>query len=273
MGSSRHFSDTIRFLSSAVLYAAIAGIVSAVAAYMMSGRLPDRFDAMATLYSAPLPQSEAWLAGIRFAPTRLDGDAYALAAVSNSVLLRAMQAMEEAGYSGSLDELREATNVRVEDTVSSSFVYLTARMDSPEMAARAANAIASGLLEWDSERIAQAVQVYKQAMETQLAALVERAELLGQESDDISRRQFDANLSSQSDLRTTMAMLDSFSSLGFSTLRVLDSATAPLAPSAPRPVLTAVLAFVVAMIGTFGLLAVIQAMNEDRRSRDIAQRL
>ncbi len=247
------------------LWALLAGALCAVATWYVSGLQAPSYQATATLILSQ-PSSELNRFGVSLvsAPS-IDVNAYREAARSNPVLLESMASLGiTEPTSEELEEFGKQLTARTQENRLSSMLYLDFTAETPEEASAGANAIASNLLAWDTQRATRNLQTIVDTLEAQIASL--DAQLLGLDATDESslQRESISSLRAQQtvSLNSARALLNS----AVGALEIMEPALDPLDPVAPRPVRNAALAFVLAVFLVYGILLLRGAL--DTRVRD-----
>ncbi len=259
-----NFRDLVMLIRRGFLWALLAGIVCAAAAWYISRLQEPTYQATVTLILSQ-PSSELNRFGVSLvtAPS-IDVNAYREAARSNPVLLASMESLGSSQVTTEeLEEFAKQLTARTQENRLSSMLYLDFTADTPEAAAAAANAVAGNLLEWDTERATRNLQTIVDTLEAQIASL--DSQLVGLDGEDSAlQRESISSLRAQQQvsLNSARALLNS----AVGALEIMEPALPPLTPISPRPLRNAALAFVLAVFLVYGLLLLRGAL--DTRVRD-----
>ena len=239
----------------------VSALAGALAGFATSAVLPDTYEASATMLVGSVDAGE--LAYEELLAARLEAQTYAVLATATSTL---QETIVRTGLRVTPDALREA--ISVEAPASSRFVRITVRGRSPWVTADTANAIAATMLIEPSSPEDRAVL---QGVERQIADLSAEAEQIEGDIDRLGA----AATSSAADtpvagVEQTLeenetarrALLDRIAELGNNALVLVDPASRPVSPSAPRPLLNTAVAAV-----TGGILAAGVALTFGQRPR------
>lgn len=248
------FGRLLGFIQRGIVPALVVAIVAAGAAYMTSNRQSPSYFAEAVDYvsRSGLDAGAYNLPEFSFSP--LNVTAYRLAAQSNPVLASALESLGLPTTPGSVEDLRRSISISSDEQPGLLYIGVTA--GSPTEAADLANAIATQLVAWDSERARNDLDRIIVTLNQNTTAI--SANLLALQSD--TTRNLQNEIAVQQSLLTeqlrkvaTAELLRDNVSGG---LGVLTAAFPPLTNVAPRPVFSAALAFLVGLVLVFGLFYV-----------------
>jgi len=225
--------------------ALVAGIVLAVAANLGSGLLPSRYEATATVLASQ-PGADLTRLGLPYQSASLDLDAYVAIAKGDAVWQRAADAAEA---SGGLEGV--VVNVEPSRSPSARLLNVTATAGSSEVAAEAANGVASALVAWDRDRVGRDIKAVASVMEQQVAALRAR---LGEAvaSDGAEAPATVAVRTELAQRENELSALRAVASAPPATLQLLEVAAVPDDASSPNVVVNTALGF---LVGFFLALA------------------
>ncbi len=239
--------DLFRFLRRGLLLALLLAVAGAAAAYYLSSRQAPVYQANATVL-APTGDVNVQSFGIpRVTAPPISVSGYRLAALSDTTIQDALTILGVTDVSQSeVESLRERMNVVTQETRESSSVTLELTGDTPDAVANQANALARALINWDENRARDYLAASVAALDQRIANLDTRLSELqasGAPADEIERLN---NLRNISEEQTVEA--ESLIGTAASRLIVVQAASPPADPVAPRPVLFA------AFTGVFGFL-------------------
>jgi len=252
-----------------LLIASIA--ISALAAYAISSLQPRVYEADATLIvgqslSAVNPDYNQLLVSQRLSST------YATVATTRPVLA---EVIERLGLDATPEQL--ANRVSATSATDGALLTITARDGDPALAAAIANALAEGLIaaspavQGQQTDLLQSVDEDLKAIHEEIQGAQAEIQALTAEPDRTAAQ--DARLDTLRDrvvgLRATYASLLAYSSNSASNLMtVIQPATAPYDAVAPRPLLNAVLAAVVAFLIVSATLFIVEYLDDAIKDAD-----
>ena len=239
----------------------IAVLVGALA-YFLSARSPKVYEAEATLLIVEAPSTRGTLDATDLVPP-LDPEAYQAVAKSETILKTIGLDPEEG---------EDRVRTRLEKGKRSSVLRLLVKDHDPGLAAERANAWAKALLEWDRARTQEHLRRSKAAIEARIAVLDrEIAEALekGDEARLRALERIKADLLKELDwIQALLVAAEAKTSL-----EVLELATPPTEPVAPRPKLIAALAVLLTLFLILFAVLLRQALDPKVRSSEEAARL
>lgn len=145
---------------------------------------------------------------------------------------------------------RGRVDVTVDHAGLSALLHVRARSEDPEEARALANAVAEAAISWDVQRARDVAQERAEALEKQIAQLsAQRAEV----ASALRSARLDRMIDERRTQLDTVRMLELAAD---SPLRLLQSATTPESPVAPRPVRNAILVALIAAIAAVGAILI-----------------
>ncbi|HEX7022975.1 MAG TPA: polysaccharide biosynthesis tyrosine autokinase, partial [Trueperaceae bacterium] len=256
--------DALRFLRRGLWLALLVAVAAAVAAYYSSKSLEPTYQASATILTTESdPTLGALDAPLVMAP-RLDPNAYRVAALSDTVVGRALQTLGVADPSqAAIVDFRHDIDVRIENSGSydstSSLIYIEASDHTPEVAAAKANALARALEVWDRDRARETLTGYADALQNQLDNFDQQIRSL--QASGASEAQIQAQIARAQEWQGQLLQIQAVSDAPLSPLNLIQPATVPLEPASPHPIFNTVLAFLLGLIVTYGLLLLREALD------------
>lgn len=252
-------ADLFGFIRRGFWWALLTALLAGGLAFLVSNRLEPRYRAGSVVVAAQASSNSSELGVLQVSAPLLDITAYREAALSDTVMGRALRASGQNSTPTNLEALRRATQVRTEETRTSGLLYLEVTDTSAARAARLTNALTRALVQWDSERARQSLDRIVGSLEQQVAALAlpatGQAQLAG-------RSQLRAERQEQ--LLYTRALRDSTTGM----LKTLQFAAVPSDAVSPRPLLSTALAFVLGGFLAYGFLFLREALNTRLRTSD-----
>ncbi len=232
------------------LAAVVIGAALAAAVYFGSQRLPERFEATATLSIAPA-EAGGGVAGVAFSAPRTDSSAYVIVAESQTAIAEALSRTDLTPIdTAAVKDAANGLRVSVSRGNDADLVNVTATGESPESAAGMANAMADVLIEWDRQRAESLLENAISALEATLGA--EAGVVIGAAEEAARTQQFER-------YQALLALRGSATS----SASYVSRAVPPLEPSFPRPLFFAVVAFITAFVAVLAA-AVIRPAVADR---------
>ena len=259
------FGAVIRFILRGLLIALPLGVAAAAAIYFASQRLEPTFEAQATVLATKPPTASATTLN---APA-IEASAYSAIALTTPLIDDALTRLGQQNPAAARKAFQDAASVEVagERDALSNLVYVRVQAASPQGAARRTNALAAALVDWDWRRSSQSIAQRITTLEEQIAALDDSVESLRLMGAVASQSEIDRRISlraqQQEELFYARALLDSAAGL----LSIVEPASLPLEPVAPRPLFNAALAAIFAFFAVYGTLLLRGAL--DTRLRDV----
>ncbi len=257
--------DLFRFLRRGFLLALLLAVAGAAAAYYLSSQRPPVYQANATVL-APKGDIDVGSFGIpRVTAPPISVSGYRLAATSDTVLRDALiiAGTEEVSQSD-VANLRDRMNVTVDDTRESSSVTTVVNGGSAEGVANQANALARALINWDENRATEFLADSVSALDQQIANLdarISELEASGAPASEIERLN-----ARRTNAQENVTDAESLIGTAASRLSVVQAASIPVNPIAPRPVLFAVFAAAFGFLLGYALLLVRNMLDTRLRS-------
>lgn len=266
--SSAPLTDTLRFLWSGSLFALALAACCGFAAFAVTSRQVPQFDATSIVYATQTAPADRWLGTWTFTPTRLDADAYGFALLNPDVLRDASARLgRDEPSEADLASLQGKIRVTADETSTASFLRIVVRDASAAVAARTANALADALIAWDAGRSSRELERIAGTLAVQISALEQAANDLIGLQDPVSVQELAANVDLLIDHRNSLRLVRAFQEEGSGSLTAFQRATPPSEPSAPRPVMSAVLGFVFGVVLGYGIVLVFQNLRAVDRKR------
>ena len=235
-------ADLFRFVRRGLVWALFVGLAAGVLAFVVSTRLEPRYRAEAVVVAAQSRPDTSDLGVTQISAPLLDVSAYREATLSDTVLRRALTALGETPDPAAVTALRQALQVRTEETRTSGLLYLEVSDADAGRAAALTNAVTRALTGWDTDRARESLDRTVRSLEGQIAALA----VPGTQAGPSGRSQLRAERQEQ--LLYTRALRASTTGM----LSTLQFANVPNEPVFPRPLLSAALA---AILGGFAVYA------------------
>lgn len=248
--------------------ALLVGVLAAGAAYLLSVQSAPTYQARATLLSSQPASSSNFGVTLVTSPA-VDVTAYRTAATSVPLLQNALIELGvEATDPRLVEDFRDRVDVRTETTSLSSLVHVEVEGTDPREIAVEAQAVANALLQWDRNRATSNLENIVQTLEAEIAAL--DAQIAESNRDDSvgGEEQLEALQGLRADRTLQLNSARALRNSAIGRLEILEPAQVPLEPVAPRPLLYAVLAFVLGVFVIYVLLLLREALDTRVRGTD-----
>ncbi|GIW33414.1 polysaccharide biosynthesis tyrosine autokinase [Meiothermus sp.] len=256
-----------RTLKRHALWILAFAVLLSVATFVLSSLQTPVYQASTRLLAAQSNVlSGSNLLGTVPASALIDAGAYREAALSNLVLGRTLQAAGLGTTPRDLERFARSSRVRTVEGKNSNVIVLSVRNPDPDRAAEIANIWARSLRQWDDERVRGSFGNFRESLEAQLAVVS------GQINQTTNRS--NENLASLQTLRASLLRdIDLMRALERSAtgqLSLIDRAISPSRPASPRPLLYAVVAFLLGLTLAVGLVLMREAGVRSVRNADEA---
>lgn len=257
------------FLLRGALIAVVLGVASAAATYLLTQRQPPTYRAEATLLVA-----RATAGGIQFGVAAVTAPpielgAYRVVATSDRVLSDALVLLGDPEPSlADIRALRGRIGTSVETGVrDSSLLRVDARGGTVEAAVQRANAVANALVVWDQRRASESIERVINTLSQQIEGLSEQIRALQAIGAAADQGQIDGLIRLRAEQQQQLAYARALVASAEGMLSVLQPADTSPRKIAPRPFASAVIAALIAVVATYGLLLL--RMSLDTRLRGI----
>lgn len=258
------FADLTRLMVRGAMIALLAGLSVGAVAYFVSSNMSERYQAEATLLLSEAQIAPVGAPSGMFTAPDLAVETYAGAIQSRTVLATALASLTGVDPdAAAIEELREATTVRTDNAEISAFLHVAVRHARPERAQDLANGIAMAAVNWDVQRAEAALRSTVEGLTAQRDAL--RAELAESAANGVLEAQV-ADLSAR--LSSARALLASVGS----RLTLFETAPMPAEPVAPHPLRTALIAAVLAVLVTYGVLMMQSSALHEPSDREVVSK-
>jgi len=259
-------NDLLRFIGRGLLLSLVAAALAGVVVYNLSNSRERIYEATATLFSSssrPLERDAGW------SPPVIDASTYRSAVRSDDVLIGALGALNPEAVEVSLGDvkrLRGDTSVRVEEDRNSSLIHITVEDNTAEGAAEKATALSLATVEWDKDRAKMFIDQGIAGVNAQIEALTNG--IREDQAAGAPQSEIDAKIESRREKIRTLNDLEALRVAVIPLINVMQSASVPSSPESPRPLFDATLAALLAIILTYGLLLLRNALDTRLRSVD-----
>jgi polysaccharide biosynthesis transport protein len=259
-------SDVLRFIRRGLLLAMLVAVTAGVVAYVSSSRLPQTF------------RSEAVISAVRGNNNNdgnivkpLNDSAYRVAATSNAVIIATLTELgienptDQKVINDFIKKVRINTEANENWNDPSSLIRIAVSNSDSNTASLQANTLAQNLITWDLDRGRKTLdeqvasqQEYKEILDNQIRSL---------QAQEASENEIVALIQRRNQLQEELYATQALARAAIGTLTVIDTAIPELEPVAPRPVFNTVLAFLLGLFGSYGILLLRNAL--DMRLRDV----
>ena len=241
-------ADLIAFLRRYMIAIVGAALVAGALAYVISSFLQPTYEARSIVLAAQTnPEFRQFGMGIATAAP-LDVSVYRAAALTPEALEDARARAASAGLAQvpNLRDLRRILTITTEQRGTSSLMTIAVRDEDPLTATRLADAVAGAAVAWDQNRARSAIDELTHSLTMQIQALDQQiAELRAR--GDVSPDQIAGRVNLRSEQQEQLYYARVLAGSASGLLSVLQRAELPDRPVAPRPVLNAALAAVLAV--------------------------
>ena len=263
-------ADLIAFLRRYAMALVGAALVAGALAYVVSSFMEPTFEARSIVLAAQTnPEFRQFGMGIATAAP-LDVSVYRAATLTPEVLEDARARAQAAGVEAvpSINALRRAATITTEARGTSSLMTIAVRDTDPLVATRLADAIARAAVAWDQQRARSALEELVSSLTMQIGVLDQQIAELSARA-DVSPDQIAGRVNLRAEQQEQLYYARVLAGSASGLLSVLQRAELPLGPVAPRPVLNAALAVVLAI--TLVLLVGLLRDLLDTRLRTVDQ--
>lgn len=256
------FIDILRFIWRGLLNALIAGAAVALLVFVVSKALPPTYEARSSVIVATdNTGGQVFDVQVARAPT-LNVSAYRKAALSSPNIQKAMQALGiEKINTKTIEKFRRTIKIHVEDTKNSSIIDIIASAKNRKLAQDKANIVAQTMITWDKQRYADSLRDISTALEHQIAILDSQIEAM--RAQGASNSQIQRRLDSRNRQQDQLALARAQSSSPPSLLTLIEPALLPDKPVSPKPMLNAIISFLLTSLVSYGLLHLYESISSD----------
>lgn len=253
----------------AVVFAGLAGAVS----YVVTSREPPVFRAESTILVLRTTTgfTQFGLSSVTAPP--IDLGAYRVAVTSDQVLTEALQLLGVAEpTAGEVRRLRGWIRSSTESGARDSSLFrVEGRGETPQVAIARANTVAQALVVWDRRRAVEGMDRVIGTLTLQIEALSDQVRALQAVGDGGSQTQIDGLVRLRAEQQQQLAYARALLASAEGLLSVLQPADSTVRQIAPRPLMNAAVAALMAAVAAYALLLLRAALNTRLRSgEDIA---
>ncbi len=258
-------SDILRFIRRGLLLAMLVAVTAGVVAYVSSSRLPQTFRSEAVISAARSNNSSD-----NNIVRPLNDSAYRVAATSNTVIIATLEKLgvqnpDQKTINSFIKKVRITTEGNENWNDPSSLIRIAVSNSDSATAALQANTLAEALITWDRDRGRANLLDQVASLQEQTATLTDRIRALQtQEAGDSEINPF---IQRRNELQEEYYATQALANAAVGSLSSIRPAIAELEPIAPRPVFNTVLAFLLGLFGSYGILLLRNAL--DMRIRDV----
>jgi len=258
------------FLLRGALIAVVLAAASAAATYVLTQRQPPTYRAEATLLVARSTAGGAQFGVTAVTAPPIELGAYRVVATSDQVLAGALALLgESAPTDAAIRSLRGRIGTSVEAGVrDSSLLRVDARAGTVDAAVRRANAVATALVAWDQRRATESIERVINTLSQQIEGLSEQIRALQAIGDTADQGQIGGLIRLRAEQQQQMAYARALVASAEGMLLVLQPADTTPRQIAPRPFASAVIAALVAIVATYGLLLLRMSLDIRLRGTD-----
>ena len=263
--------DLIDLLRRGFWLAVLAALLAAGGTYVVIREVPPTYQATATLVaSAQDPNQRDFGTTLVTAPA-LDVATYRSAITSRPVLTEAYRELhalgEETPTSVEVARSMGPITVRAEDARVSSILRVQAQANDPLRARDIANAVAAAAVRWDEQRATRSLETIIASLNAQLASIDLELEAATEATP------IEGLLRTRGELQLQLSSARALRTAAVGRLELLEPAEAPFGSIAPRPMRSAGIAGMFAVMAVYGLLLLRSALDTRVRSVEALGRL
>ena len=263
-------SDVVGFVVRGAIWAILFGGIAAGGMYYLTQREPPVYRAEATILVARTTGGFTQFGLSPVSAPPIDLSAYRAAAASDRVLSDTAANLGITEVDASvIRSLRGSTSTFVAgDGRDSSLLGVEARGNAPSVAVARANALAAALIEWDRRRATESLNRVISTLDQQIEALGEQIRAVQAAGDGGAQTQVDGLIRLRADQQQQLAYARALVASADGLLSVMQGADTSPRQIAPRPVMSALVAAVLATVLTYGFLLLRTALSTRLRSVD-----
>jgi polysaccharide biosynthesis transport protein len=248
-----NIGDVFRFIRRGLPLALLVALCAGAAAYFSSSRLPETYRSKTVLAIARTGANSGPMTSV---VPPLNDTSYRIAVKGSEVIGNTLESLGLPTDQRTINNFSER-KVRVSTEAAqvwndpNSNLTIEVSDASPINAANYTNALAKALIEWDRNRGRENFQGQIESLQTQSGNEQEVEELIANRRDV------------QSQLYQVRALRDA----PIANLTIIQPAVEPLEPVSPKPIFNTVLATLLGLLGTYGIMLMRNAL--DMRLRDV----
>jgi capsular exopolysaccharide synthesis family protein len=252
----------LRFIRRGLIPALLIGGLASFAALQLASRQEPVYEAGAVLVAAQVNPAfrEFGLSVVSAPPLAIT--TYREAGRSDPVLASALRRMGIG--SPALEDIRRLRGnlrVQIEDPSTSSLIHVIGQGSTAAAATNRANAVANAMVEWDRSWASESMDELVETLEQQVAMLTDQIRSLQTMAEPAIADQITGLINQRAERQQQLSYARALSASATPLLRVLQPASPPTAPVAPRPMLNAFVAFFLGLVLTYGLLLARRALD------------
>jgi polysaccharide biosynthesis transport protein len=261
-----NISDVLRFIRRGLLLAMVVAVAAGIAAYVSSSRLPQTFRSEAVISAV---RSNNGGEGGFVRP--LNDSAYRVAATSNAVIIATLTELsfenptDQKVINDFIKKVRISTDNEGNWNDPSSLIRIAVSNSNRDTAALQANTLAQKLIEWDQNRGREGLLKNVTSLQEQVATLDTRIRAL--QASEAPETEISPLIQRRQEIQENLYATQALAGAVPGSLTIIDEAIPELEPVAPRPVFNTVLAFLLGLFGSYGILLLRNAL--DMRIRDV----
>lgn len=255
------FPAVLRFLLRGLRLALPLALLAGGLAFVLSRRASPVYEATATLL---LTEPDRSLQSSSLSPPALEPSNYLTVALSDEVLLDALAELQVPEPDEELlRAFRDGVLLSVPGSRNdvSRLMRVSYRSSEPALAARGANALTAALMDWEAARGGESIDTRIQTLEQQVAALDEAIDALRLRGGLTSQAETESRLRLREQQLEELYFARALRSSAQGLLSLVQAASLPRSPVEPNPARNAVLAALLAVFGTYGVLLLRNALD------------
>lgn len=268
-----NIGDVLRFIRRGLPLALLVALVAGAAAYFSSSRLPETYRSKAVIAIARNNNNNSNL--ITPMVTALNDSSYRIAVKGSQVIGKTLETLGLPTDQRTINNFSE-NKVRVNTEAAQNWndpnsnLTLEVSDASPVNAARYTNALAHALIEWDKNRGRENFQGQITSLQEQIQSVEQQINALrvqNNNNDERTQRQIDDLIDRRQEMQNQIFTYTALRDAPIANLTIIQPAVEPLEPVSPRPIFNTVLATLLGLLATYGIMLMRNAL--DMRLRDV----
>ncbi len=264
-----NIGEVLRFIRRGLPLALLVALFAGAAAYFSSSRLPETFRAKAVI---AISKNNTSITPNTPVIQALTDSSYRIAVKGSGVI---KQTLESLGLPSTQRDINDFSEKKVRVSSETTTVWnepnsnLTIEVSdsSPINAANYSNALATALIEWDKNRGRESFLGQIESLQDQIRSIEEQIRALQAQGDERLQGQIDDLVVRRQDLQIQVFNYTALTTSPIPNLTIIQPAVEPLEPVAPKPIFNTILATLLGLLATYGIMLMRNAL--DMRLRDV----
>jgi non-specific protein-tyrosine kinase len=262
-----NIGEVFRFIRRGLPLALLVALFAGAAAYFSSSRLPESYRAKAVIAVArnnttPNPNTPIIPA--------LNDSSYRIALKGSQVIGKTLESLGLPNDPRTINNFSER-KVRVSTEAAQNWndpnSNLTIEVSDPSAinAANYTNALARALIEWDKDRGREVFQGQIESLQSQIRNIDESIRSL--QTLPGNEQEIEKLIDNRRDAQNQLYQVNAYRDAPLANLTIIQPAVEPLEPVSPKPIFNTVLATLLGLLATYGIMLMRNAL--DMRLRDV----